>query len=129
MSPADSSVTLGRVDQSNGRGLAAFGDVARLILERVGGGIVNGAFKRHTGIEDVDVAGTLGMAGEILAPAVGEAYSAQPNEPVLDTLQRRAAWTLGLAGTLVLVAGVGYVAWTWLKKSPELEFDDEGEGA
>jgi len=110
------------LNESQGRGLAAFGDVAKLVVERIGGGILNGAFERHTGIKDVDVAGTIGMAGDILVPAVADAYTPQPDEPFFDTLQRQAAWTVGLASVAVVTVGVGWVAWSWLKKH-----EDEGE--
>jgi len=103
--------------------MAAFGDVAKLVAEKLGSSLLNGAFKRHTGIEDVDVAGTLGMAGETLAPVVQDAYAATPDEPALETLQRRVVWSFGLAGVLVLTIGSGYLIWTWLKKSE----DEEGE--
>jgi hypothetical protein len=112
-------------ESDESRGLRALGDVARLVVERIGGGALNGVFKRHTGIEDVDVAGTIGMAGDILVPAVKEAYSAQPDEPFFDTLQRRVVWTVGIAGVVALAAGGGYLVWTWLKKP--VGDQDEGE--
>ncbi len=101
------------------RGIAAFGDVAKLVVEKIGGGVLNGAFERHTGIKDVDVAGAIGMAGGILAPAVVDAYTPKPDEPFMDTLQRQAAWTVGIASLAVVTAGAGYLAWTWLRKPIE----------
>ena len=109
---------------NTGRGIAAFGDVARAVAEKVGGSLLNGAFKRHTGIEDVDVAGAIGMAGETLAPVVQDAYAAAPDESVLDTLQRRVVWSFGLVGALVLTVGSGYLIWTWIKKSEYEEGED-----
>ena len=102
-------------------GLAAFADVAILAANKIGGSILNGLVERHMGIKDVEVAETLGMAGTTLAPVVRNAYAAQPDETLMDTIQRRVVWTFGLAGIAVLTVGTGWVLWSYLKKEEDEE--------
>lgn len=92
-------------------------DVAGVAAKRIGGRVLNGVVERHLGFDDVDVAGALGMAGDVIVPAVRDAYSAQPDEPWTQTWGRRVKWTAGIVGGAAVLGGVVWVGWHWLGKS------------
>jgi hypothetical protein len=107
-----------RPQPNQGRGIAAFGDVGKLIVQKLGGRLLNSAVERHTGMKDVDIAGAVGMAGTVLKPVVEEAYSGQQlGETKLDVVQRRVVWSFGLGGIAVLTLGGAWALWHWLGKA------------
>lgn len=105
-------------------------DIAGLAAKRVGGRVLNGVVERHLGMDDVDVAGALGMAGGALFPVFRQAYEKQPGEPWWATWGRRAKWTAAIVGTVAVVGGAGYLGWKYLGRKDDLDRDledDEGD--
>lgn len=102
-------------------------DIAGLAAKRVGGRVLNGVVERHLGMDDIDVAGALGMAGGALFPVFKQAYEKQPGEPWWATLGRRAKWTAAIVGTVAAVGGVGYLGWRYLGQRNDAVDDDMDE--
>jgi hypothetical protein len=94
-------------------------DVAGVAARKIGGRVLNGVVERHLGFDDVDVAGALGMAGDVIVPAVKTAYAAQPEEPWTQTWGRRAKWTLGIAAGITAVGGLVWIGYRYLGKPSE----------
>lgn len=105
-------------------GLGAW-DIAGIAARRVGGRVLNGVVERHLGVDDVDVAGALGMASDALVPVVKNAYSEQPGEPWWSTWGRRLKWTAAIVGTTAAVGGVCYLGWRFLGTKEEVDEDEE----
>ena len=99
-------------------------DVAGVAARRIGGRVLNGVVERHLGFGDVDVAGALGLAGDVIVPAVKDAYSVQLEEHWTQTWGRRVKWTAGILGGIAVVGGAAYVGYRWLgKKNEEAEVE------
>jgi len=113
------------VEQQTDNGIGAW-DIAGIAAKRVGGRVLNGVVERHLGMDDVDVAGALGMAGGALLPVFKDAYTQHPGEAWWLTWGRRLKWTAAIAGTVATVGGVAYLGWKYLGKKEET-FDDEDE--
>jgi hypothetical protein len=100
-------------------------DIAGIAAKKVGGRVLNGVVERHLGMDDVDVAGAVGMAGGALFPVFRDAYSAQHGEPWYSTWGRRLKWTAAIVGTTAAVGGVAYLGWKYLGKKEEVLDDEE----
>lgn len=100
-------------------------DIAGIAAKKVGGRVLNGVVERHLGMDDVDVAGALGMAGGALYPVFRDAYSEQPGEPWYATWGRRLKWTAAIAGGVAVVGGTGYLVWKYLGKKEETYEEEE----
>jgi len=91
-------------------------DVAGVIAKQLGGRLVNGVVERHTGINDIDVAGTAGMVGTAVVPIIASAYRGQPDDTWVWRWERRIRWTFGLGLGVGAIVGGGYLAWKYLRK-------------
>lgn len=110
--------------QPDDQGIGAWG-IAGIAAKRVGSRVLNGVVERHLGMDDVDIAGALGMAGGALFPVFRNAYSEQPGEPWYQTWGRRAKWTAAIVGTAAAVGGVAWLGWKYLGKKEEAVEDEE----
>lgn len=97
--------------------------IAGLAVRKIGGRLLDGVVERHTGIEDVNLSGTIETVGTAVAPMIADAYSVKPNEGLIQRWERRLRWSLGIGVGLTAVIGVGWIAWRHLKK-PEDVSDD-----
>jgi hypothetical protein len=78
-------------------------------------------------IDDVDVAGAVGLVSGAVIPMVKDAYSVHEGEPWYETWGRRTKWTLGIAAGAAMVGGAGYLAWRFLGRKDEPDYHEEEE--
>ncbi len=60
-------------------------DIAGIAAKKIGGRVLNGVVERHLGMDDVDVAGAVGLVSGAVIPMVKDAYSVHEGEPWYET--------------------------------------------